>query len=903
MRNLKRFLALATCLSLFSFPVHAQEVLKDDTTYRIVDVNQNGDVSLIKQYDNFNTAYDTYQQLLNQYDNLCSAQGLDYIEAEVALVSFQRSEGCDINVEYIDTHGKDGYTNGCYAGDGAYLSSDDTTVTFQLSGVQASASIEQVDIIPFHPNKVSYYLVKDQRFYHYIKTNVEASGHGNVLSLGIAPKGLQADLPYYSYDGHYFYSDYASMIDDYRKQQHTQAINAKEPYYNYYQYVSHRSSSNYTYEEVQSQFGDVFGIQKAMTSFIHDGNYNHMILSDSVLLQGLPAFFQYQNQFGANAMMMMSLAMNESNYGRSPLAFSRNNLFGHAAYDEAVDANASGYHKVADSIYYHANHYISLSYLNPESFTYHGAHFGNKAGGMNVSYASDPYWGEKAAQFYLSIDEGFGSKDYESYRIGVSYQKSVAVKKVASSTSQTIYNVPAYQETAFLILAEETNGSDVWYQIALDVPILDGKDGRNYDFSQAIGYVKATDLDYVSQNEAAPKEYVNIHFDAGDGYYYPNEQMITLSIPKGQIPTVTAPELPQYHFIGYQEELVAATSETTYHAKYLKIDNVEIVGDIQSEYAVGEYLNISNVTLKVTCGDEVFELPLTTDYVSNFTSRTIGTYNMYINYGGYQIKVPYEIKDASQTTTGQLQQKAAAIIASCANEGSVSNDNITKVNELMEALKPTTNHPLEIDSIRYLDRILEAYNVPRLSVVIKDDQYDLQASGLAFQEIPSSFLTKYVPVTVQIHLDSIKHPKQETIQNILTSNYYQLEDIFKISLKADFTNIKAVNDMVYSLQKPENSENKLYRVFELKDDGTIIQVPSEQSENRITFQSEGETFALVSVSQSGIVDTFDFTEVYHQGRSMRNYITLIQTAGIGGGVLILAGIAGIIFFMMKRKKK
>ena len=48
---------------------------------------------------------------------------------------------------------------------------------------------------------------------------------------------------------------------------------------------------------------------------------------------------------------------------------------------------------------------------------FHGSYFGNLAAGMNVSYSSDPYWGEKMAAAYRHLDEAFGSPDYGRCRI------------------------------------------------------------------------------------------------------------------------------------------------------------------------------------------------------------------------------------------------------------------------------------------------------------------------------------------------------------------------------------------------------------------------------------------------------------------------------------------------------
>lgn len=890
-------LALTTFAQLLTLPVHAKDILKTDAKYRIVDVDKKGEMTLIKEYNDYQDAYQNYQNLLDQHDNLCLAKGEDFIEAETALVSFHRSQACDVNVEYNDVYGNGGYTNGCYAGDGAYLENDSMVVSFQLSGIQAQANLDEVDIIPFHPNKVSYYMVHQGRLYHYIKTNVEAPGHGNVLSLGIAPEGLQADLPYYSYDGHYFYTDYALMIQDYRNDKITQAVNVDQPYYNYYQYLSHRSSSNYTYEDFIQMLPTTFGIKETMSSFIHDGSYNHMDLSQSLIVQGGHAFFQYQNQFGANAMMMLSLAMNESSYGRSALAFSRNNLFGHAAYDSDVDGNASGYEKVSDSIYYHAHDYISLSYLNPQSFTFHGGHLGNKAGGINVSYASDPYWGEKAAQFYLNLDEAFGSKDYQAYRIGVSKSKAVALKKEANSQSETIYQIPQGQETAYIINKEVETADGLWYEVNHE----EAKNDGTYNPQTHIAYVKASQLDYVSNNKVENKTYLPIHFDANGGTYYPHSSKITQYVEANKTPAYCYPEKEGYYFLNYQSELAPATQETTYVAQYEKIDNLEILGEIQNVYAKGEYLNINGAKLKITCGKNIYEIPLTTDYISNFTSRSLGKKQMVINYAGIKLNVNYEITEAKNTPNAKLQQKAAQIIANYEKQGTLSNEDITSFNELLAQLK-THQQALDIATIRYLDRILEPYNVPRLSVILNDDKYDLQASGLAFQEVPTSFLTQYVPVTLQIDLKPIKHKLQEQIQNTFQNNYYQLEDVFNITMKADFTTIHANNDMVYSLRKPQDSANKLYRVFAIHEDGSVKQLPSEQSKERITFQANGESFALVSITQAGILDTFDFTEVYHQNRNMRNYISFIQTIGIGAGIALVLVIGLIVFLIIKRKK-
>ena len=44
-------------------------------------------------------------------------------------------------------------------------------------------------------------------------------------------------------------------------------------------------------------------------------------------------------------------------------------------------------------------------YTDPvDDWRYMGSHVGNKGSGMNVRYASDPFWGEKIAGWYYRFD-------------------------------------------------------------------------------------------------------------------------------------------------------------------------------------------------------------------------------------------------------------------------------------------------------------------------------------------------------------------------------------------------------------------------------------------------------------------------------------------------------------------
>ena len=73
---------------------------------------------------------------------------------------------------------------------------------------------------------------------------------------------MKSNTVYYSYDGHYFYTTYQKMIDDYKANTRKNSINASKPYYNYYQYVSSRTKTSFTASDlngyVKSYLDDLY---------------------------------------------------------------------------------------------------------------------------------------------------------------------------------------------------------------------------------------------------------------------------------------------------------------------------------------------------------------------------------------------------------------------------------------------------------------------------------------------------------------------------------------------------------------------------------------------------------------------------------------------------------------------
>lgn len=904
-------LNIVTAFSLL-MPVQAKKddsALPDDNKIRLVNVTEDGHYEIIKENDSYAAAKVSHTLLQHQYENLGIAKGQTFLSIENGVVEFKKAQDCSVNITYTNAaNQEEGYTNGCYGADGAFLEYNDGNgmVKFQLSGVIGSTSIENVTIHPLTtlPN-VSHFEVHNGILLHYLKSDIASKGYDNVLHLGQAPSYLKEKTIYYSYDSHYFYKSFSAMITDVRKSIHTQAVNAKQPYYNYYQYVNHRSTTAYSYEDVHAYLQNTRLLKQSITKF--EGTYLHDILTQSMIVQGEKGFFQYQNQFGANALMMLSLALNESASGRSALSYNRNNLFGHAAYDSDVEKNASRYLRVSDSIYAHAAHYISSSYLNPNQFQYHGGHFGNKAGGMNVSYASDPYWGEKAAQYYYDIDHALQDKDLNQYAIGITGTKKVNVRKDPKEAAKTLYAIPKGTQASLLLLDKQTEGNAVWYLVQTDVPLTNDRNvsaNPTYNYRKSYGYVKASELSFITnEKHLNEKNYVDVSFDANGGTFYPGSHTITMQIESGKIPIILEPEKKNALFIGWDKEIKKAEKDIVYKANYRSVKNIAFIERPKQTYQQHDYLDVSKGKIQVSFEDgSTQERSLTTDMVSGYDPTTLGTQTLTIRYAGKTLSYEIHVKKQSESTGSKLQEKAAYIIKTYSDKVGLTDDALTELEKFQNDVLQESNNPLDDDVLRAVDRILQPNLKPRLSVLIHDDTYDLQISGLSLaMQKKTSFLNAWMPKTVVVNVhDSIDNEEETLFKKVAEANYVTYEAGFTIDGKEDMSGYDPETQVLYSIKKPKNSKGKLYRILTV-DGENIRQLPTTQSDTRILFQAKKGSFAIVSIQGAAPKGSMDFTEVATIKGNGKNYITTYIL--IPFAVIFLILILVIVLLLIRRKNK
>ncbi|MGL6228331.1 MAG: N-acetylglucosaminidase, partial [Culicoidibacterales bacterium] len=315
--------------------------------------------------------------------------------------------GCDINTNlYRDASlvTEVGYINQCYTDDVPVLEIQGDAAKIMVAGKVAWLRISS-DLVFVSTNQIvnpSYYINENGHFVHYISKNLTTSG-GTKLELGPKNDKLQDNVKYYSYDGNYFYTNPETIGPDMNDGLANSAVNANDPYYNYFQNLPFNSKAVATAAQI-------------------DAYINANTQATSKLRNTGQAFIDAQEKYGINAMLMLGVAINESNWGMSSIAQSKNNLFGLNAVDATPGESANYFPTVAACIDLYASDWLAQGYADPQDWRYYGGMLGNKAMGANVKYASDAYWSEKAVAHMYTVDRGINggsSKEWNYYSVGI----------------------------------------------------------------------------------------------------------------------------------------------------------------------------------------------------------------------------------------------------------------------------------------------------------------------------------------------------------------------------------------------------------------------------------------------------------------------------------------------------
>ena len=223
------------------------------------------------------------------------------------------------------------------------------------------------------------------------------SGYMNQSDLALVEEGSEF-IPHYTTDGRFLYHE-LSPYTSIRVAPHTSAMKIGKKYYS-------KDGEHFDGFTIKNRF--LFKNLTEPTNYSADELnrvYSMMNIRNSRLAGKGAIFKEAEKRYGVNALYLMAHSALESAWGRSQIANDKNNFFGIAAYDTSPYDSAKRFDDVDKGILGAAK-WIRENYIDRGR-----DHLGNKATGMNVRYASDPYWGEKIASIMMNINSRLGGKD------------------------------------------------------------------------------------------------------------------------------------------------------------------------------------------------------------------------------------------------------------------------------------------------------------------------------------------------------------------------------------------------------------------------------------------------------------------------------------------------------------
>ena len=654
-----------------------------------------------------------------------------------------------------------------------------------------------------------------KEIYHRYRTMIYGNeGNANFV-IGRAPKEMtnvsnNETFKYYSFDGNYFYTDVLKMLDDYKNNIHENSINKDTPYFSYYMYVPSHSKTGYNAETFDMIIKNKGYTAQPSTEKVYAASCEWKTTlgerSGLSKMYGTGKYFiEAQEKYGINALLAFAKAISESATGTSLIAMQKNNLFGMGAYDKNPCINAHTYDTPRDSIMaYGASN--SGYYSNPKSSVYAGSHYGNKASGMNVKYASDPYWGEKAAREAYLYDNMYGKLDYDSNTIGVkesSLEVAILKNPGAATISNVIYQTKNYtnsyykiENLSFIVLDKVMYNDEYYYKIQTD-PALDENQNManvNYTFDNSYGYIKA---DYLKvYNNQPTLEATNKTVKQGEEIDLLSDVSAT-DIEDGKLTNIT-----------YDDNKVDYYVPGTYDVTYSVKDN-----------------NNFNKSVTVTLTVEKADNPVLTG--EDATIPALKKYDMLTGitiYNNENIdKVTYTIsKDNEEVTYEEMISQVGiydVYYEAIDTFGNKSNIYERKVEVIENELPTITANDIKITQNSTIDLLSNVSATDKEDGVLLDITYetnlDIYTPGsytvtYKVKDLDNQEVTKTVTITVEemlykevngyLHLDSLSYN----------------EEINELDIKG-FLNVTGV-----TIKKDTNIKYDLVLINELDKSSTIV---------------------------------------------------------------------------------
>ena len=599
---------------------------------------RSGDITSRHECDNFELAlartdgldkvqcYNTYDEALNAMksdnrDDLVIVEDGMVINAKYAVVDYDNDKR---NIIYVYNSSTSSSHNGHYIlstspDDAVVLDYDYNTkrIKIKVSGLtgwidKKRGTANVYDVVPLvWADTPQYYQVTSDKLIHNFPGNVYGAG-GSSITIDSKPSMLN-EGKYYSYDGHYFYTNMKTLINDYKNNTYQNSVNANSPYYNFYQYLSFRTKTVYSATNINDYLND-------RTS------------SSSVLRNTGATFLKYQDLYGANAILMLSIASNESAMGTYLIA--RNNIFGLNAVDSNPSGNADGFDSIDDCIRQFAYYWLSFGYLQPgdngggiSATRFRGSNVGNKDEGANYKYASDPFWGEKAASYYYQLDKryGFQEKKQMKYAIAVlnnTYPNGVYAKKTPNGENVSSFYKYVNIDSPVVVVAEvkDSNGK-TWYKIQSDATLdangnfinnsTDNGGNNVYLWDKSYVYVDSAYFKKITDTTVNTETYnENNNNNNNENNNNQNQQQEESKIPVSSVVSKASYNYSTGFITNINEGLESSTlinNLTSKGATSVTVTNAN------GETKTGRLATGDKVTIKTNAGTETLEIVISGD--------------------------------------------------------------------------------------------------------------------------------------------------------------------------------------------------------------------------------------------------------------------------------------------------
>lgn len=351
-----------------------------------------------------------------------------------------------------------------------YISSNGKEVKVSFANQRGTIAIsDKIELVPtgLIAERDHYTVNANGQLVHHLVSDLKVGKTAASYVVGKAPAEMKQGEKYYSWNGVFFTNK--NDKNDYFD------------YYNYYQFLPAFSKTNYTAKELDDYILNMLrNLEKTGAAQYKDASKRSKLVGLGTIAKNMEA------KYGVNALMVISLAINESGNGLSAKALEYNNLFGLNVRDTG---DQKDYFKtVEENVSVLLTKYWLPNYIDATGSFANGAIFGSKYIGFNIKYASDPYWGAKAAGHYYKIDNALGRKDAKNtYTIGLTRNERATVTSSASGGS-TLY---AYRNKNHPVLIKNDKLGNV-YEIFADKQTKDYRVISGFIAKDAVRVIKTT---------------------------------------------------------------------------------------------------------------------------------------------------------------------------------------------------------------------------------------------------------------------------------------------------------------------------------------------------------------------------------------------------------------------------